>query len=416
MEITTVVETSVTELFNKLGFEGDAERQSHLNHFFNLGLPDKKNEEYKFTPFGKVGEAVLSNLSINDSELTKEQTSSLFYAEEGHHLVYVNGSYRSDLSLIATDESSTINDSSSLSDLNKVADSKDVFTSLNTAFTSRYASVTVAKNKEAKTIFVYHIINAEEPNLVNPRLLIAAEQGAKAEVVEKVMVDGEANTLINMVTEIDVAANASVNYSKIQYHDKNAVIHDGMKINQHRDSRFYANTFTFSGKQIRNNLDIKLLDENCETHMHGLYLTDGTTHVDNHTSVDHTVPNCFSNEVYKGILDGRSTAVFNGKIYVRPNAQQTNAFQANNNISLSDLATIHTKPQLEIWADDVKCSHGCTIGQLDEEALFYLRARGLDPRSAKSMMLVAFAEDTFEYVTLDCVKEELHRIIQSRLG
>ena len=158
------------------------------------------------------------------------------------------------------------------------------------------------------------------------------------------------------------------------------------------------------------------MDENCETHMHGLYLLDGTTHVDNHTTVDHKVPNCYSNEVYKGIADGKSIAVFNGKIFVRPNAQQTNAFQANNNILLSDLATIHTKPQLEIWADDVKCSHGCTIGQLDTEALFYLQARGIDRQSARSLLLIAFAEDTLEYVPFDFLKDEIDQLIQSRLG
>jgi Fe-S cluster assembly protein SufD len=138
--------------------------------------------------------------------------------------------------------------------------------------------------------------------------------------------------------------------------------------------------------------------------------------VDNLTSVDHKIPNCFSNEVYKGILDGKSHAVFNGKIFVRPNAQQTNAFQSNKNVSLSDDTTINTKPQLEIWADDVKCSHGCTIGQLDKEALFYLRARGLDEKAAKSLILIAFAEDTFEHIPFDFVKEELHHLITSRLS
>ena len=416
MEETTTVANSIQDHFQQLGLEKDAERKKHLSYFLEQGLPGKRNEEYKFTPFDKIGEATLSQLAINEGELTKDQIATLFFKEDGHHLVYVNGVYQEDLSLIAEDQSCAIDSSDSLTLLNKVANAQDAFTSLNTAFASTYANLTIAKNKEAKTVFIYHIVNAEESNMINPRLIIRAEQGSKAEFVEKVIVDGEASSFINMVVEIDVEANASVNYTKLQQHDRNVLIHDGLKVNQHRDSRFYANTFTFSGKQIRNNLDIKLLDENCETHMHGLYLTDGTTHVDNHTSVDHTVPNCFSNEVYKGILDGKSTAVFNGKIFVRPNAQQTNAFQANNNISLSDLATVHTKPQLEIWADDVKCSHGCTIGQLDEEALFYLKARGLDERSAKSMLLVAFAEDTFEYVTLDCVKEELHTIIQSRLG
>ncbi|MDH5610626.1 MAG: SufD family Fe-S cluster assembly protein, partial [Cyclobacteriaceae bacterium] len=167
---------------------------------------------------------------------------------------------------------------------------------------------------------------------------------------------------------------------------------------------------------IRNNLDVRLNGENCETHMHGLYLINGKCHVDNHTSADHMKPNSYSNELYKGIVDENARAVFNGKIFVRPQAQQTNAFQSNKNISLSDQAMVHTKPQLEIWADDVKCSHGCTIGQLDQEAIFYLRARGLDKQSAKALMLVAFAEESFAYVPFDFLKEELHAIILNRLG
>ena len=149
--------------------------------------------------------------------------------------------------------------------------------------------------------------------------------------------------------------------------------------------------------------------------MYGLYLLDGKSHVDNHTVVDHKFPNCDSNELYKGIVDGSSTGVFNGKIFVRQPAQKTNAFQANNNVSLSDSATIHTKPQLEIWADDVKCSHGCTIGELDEEALFYLKSRGIRPQVAKAMLLNAFAEESLAHVQLDLINEEIVNLIHQRL-
>jgi len=157
------------------------------------------------------------------------------------------------------------------------------------------------------------------------------------------------------------------------------------------------------------------LGENCESHMHGLYLITGHTHVDNHTAVNHTQPHSYSNELYKGIVDENARAVFNGKIFVRPEAQKTNAFQSNQNINLSDEASIYTKPQLEIWADDVKCSHGCTVGQLDEEALFYLRSRGIGKDQAKALILIAFSEQSLEYIPFEFVKKEIDTLIRKRL-
>ncbi|MEP4136102.1 MAG: SufD family Fe-S cluster assembly protein, partial [Cyclobacteriaceae bacterium] len=156
--------------------------------------------------------------------------------------------------------------------------------------------------------------------------------------------------------------------------------------------------------------------ENCEGHMNGLYLISGSTHVDNNTTVDHKQPNSFSNELYKGVIDEKARGVFNGKIYVRPDAQKTNAFQSNNNIIMADTATVNSKPQLEIWADDVKCSHGCTTGQLDEDAIFYLRARGISKTRAKALMLNAFAVETLEEIKQDLVKEEIENIILNKLG
>ena len=166
---------------------------------------------------------------------------------------------------------------------------------------------------------------------------------------------------------------------------------------------------------VRNNLNIVLDAEGCETHLYGLYLVKGTDHIDNHTVVDHKKPNSYSNEMYKGIMDEKSTGVFNGKIYVRPDAQKTNAYQSNNNILLSDEASINTKPQLEIWADDVKCSHGATTGQLDEEQLFYLRARGLDKTTARAMLLYAFAMDVIENIRIPALREYMEKIIADRL-
>src|SRR6185312_14529012 len=169
------------------------------------------------------------------------------------------------------------------------------------------------------------------------------------------------------------------------------------------------------GGLIRNNINIVMEAEGNEAHLYGLYLLNGNTHVDNHTLVDNTKPNCFSNEFYKGILDDNSSGVFSGKIFVRPDAQKTNAYQSNKNILLSDDATINTKPQLEIFADDVKCSHGCTVGQLDENALFYLRARGIPKSEAQELLLQAFATDILEHITPKAIHHYVEQLISQRL-
>jgi Fe-S cluster assembly protein SufD len=214
-----------------------------------------------------------------------------------------------------------------------------------------------------------------------------------------------------------VDENAGLNFYSIQNDSGNRHQYGYTHIHQANASR--ANTFTFmlDGKLIRNTLQLSLDGEGIESHMIGLYLITGDTLADNHTVVDHRKPNSYSNEIYKGIMDGDSKGIFNGKIYVRPQAQKTNAFQANRNILLSDKATVNTKPQLEIWADDVKCSHGCTTGQLDEEALFYIRTRGIPKETARAMMLYAFALEVLNNVKhpelkaylIDLVSERLHK-------
>ncbi|HEY5690038.1 MAG TPA: SufD family Fe-S cluster assembly protein, partial [Cyclobacteriaceae bacterium] len=180
-------------------------------------------------------------------------------------------------------------------------------------------------------------------------------------------------------------------------------------------SRVDTFSFTLGGKLIRNNLNIMIDGEGCESHFYGLYLTDGDTLVDNHTVVDHKKPNSFSNELYKGLMDGKSKGVFNGKIFVRPQAQKTNAFQSNRNILLSETSSVNAKPQLEIWADDVKCSHGCTTGQLDTEALFYLQSRGIPKATAKAMLLYAFAGEVIEAIKDEKLRTYIDSIVSERL-
>ncbi len=391
-------------------------RRAAFDAFDIKGFPTKKDEEYKYTPVSNFLKRSIDRLGLpsEDIEIDRE---SIFYKEEGHHLIFINGNYNEHLSEIVTDDAIEFRKSIDLNELNKIAGiDADPFVALNTSLLSSALIVDVKKNRKALPVFIYQLINNTDQLLLNSRILINGEVSSESVFVEKTITLGKENCLINKITEVDVRENASVNYTILQDNESHLLEINGLKSRQFKDSRFYANTYSFKGGMIRNNLNLQQDEEHCETHMHGLYLLNGNSHVDNHTSIDHRKPNSYSNELYKGILDENSHGVFNGKIYVRQNAQQTNAFQSNNNINLSDTATVNTKPQLEIWADDVKCSHGCTVGQLDEEALFYLRTRGLSRRSAIAMMLTAFAEESFEYLPFDFIKEELHRKINNRLG
>ena len=188
------------------------------------------------------------------------------------------------------------------------------------------------------------------------------------------------------------------------------------QVYQEGDSKFNVNTITMGGELVRNNLNIIIDAMNCETNLNGLYLTEGKQHVDNHTLVDHRKPHCQSNELYKGVMKGQSTGVFNGKVFVRQDAQKTNAFQSNKNILLSDDSSIRSKPELEIYADDVKCSHGSTTGQLDEEGIFYLRSRGISEANAINLLMNAFASDVVNKITSKAFKEKIDALLEERLN
>ena len=220
--------------------------------------------------------------------------------------------------------------------------------------------------------------------------------------------------LTNSITTIHVSANAQFELDQLQFESPAATHYNRTDVTQHRDSKFSINTFSLDGKLIRNDLNIISEGENTETHMRGLYMVNGQQHVDNHTLMDHRVPNCYSNELYKGVMDGKATGVFNGKVFVRRDAQKINAFQSNANVLLSDDARINSKPELEIYADDVKCSHGSTTGQMDEEALFYLRARGIGEESAKKLLIRAYAGEVLDAISDESFRLYLEELIDSR--
>lgn len=379
------------------GFNSDSEaQQDALKMLLETGLPNKKSEAYKYTPISKLLEKK-AELSLDQPATFNENDR---YKTKGSHLVIKNGRFS------ATD--STVEEGLQITPSEITEGKHDPLSLLNTVLSEEEIHISATGN--VSPIFIYQVNSI---GFCNPRIKVVSEKNQELTVVEKSI--NSSGTFVNSYIEFDVAANSHINFSKVQAYSHDVTAHETIYARQSKDSRFFANTFSFSGDIIRNNVTINLEDENCEGHMYGLYLLSGKTHVDNNTSVDHIKPNSYSNEVYKGILDEKSTGVFNGKIYVRPDAQKTNAFQSNNNILLSDDATINTKPQLEIWADDVKCSHGCTTGQMDEDAIFYLRARGIDEKTARGMILNAFAARAMEKVPVVEVKEELALLIQKNL-
>ena len=234
-------------------------------------------------------------------------------------------------------------------------------------------------------------------------------------VVETSVTLGNAESFTSQVMEIVVERDADVEYYKIQNDSTQTSQVSTTLFRQVGKSMIHAVTVSLNGGLVRNNLNIALEAEHGEAHLYGLYFLNGSSHIDNHTVVDHVKPNCQSNQLYKGIIDDKATAVFNGKIFVQQQAQKTNAYQSNKNILLSESASVNAKPQLEIFADDVKCSHGCTIGRLDEEGMFYMRSRGVPEKMARNLLVHAFAMDILDHIKLAPVRQYIDQLIEERL-
>lgn len=295
---------------------------------------------------------------------------------------------------------------------------QEIFSANNTAFANDGVFIHIPKGKiEDENIQVYIISDSTSGETFGlTRNLIIAEDGSIGKIVTVPVTVGENSSFQNIVTEIHVGNNTNFEFNILQNDSVKASQVNTTQVCQQASSVFTANTISLKGQIIRNNMNLILDGEHIEGNMNALYLLDGKTHVDNHTIADHKFPNCNSNELYKGIVDDYSRGVFNGKIFVREDAQNTNAFQANNNVILSDSAVVNTKPQLEIWADDVSCSHGATIGQLDQEALFFLRSRGIGAQKAKALLTQAFANEVTEKISIEALREHLLQLIDYRLS
>ena len=295
----------------------------------------------------------------------------------------------------------------------------DAFTALNTAFAADgifgYFPAGSTMTKPLQLVNVVTQPDSYLPPVVQPRNLYIVEKNATVKIVICDHTLTNDKSLTNTVSEVFVGENAHVEIYRIQNQHNNAARISNFNIYQKKNSHVTINTLTLHGGFIRNNLNVILSEENCETNVYGLFLVDRTQLVDNNTFIDHQKPNCQSNEFYKGILDEQSKGVFRGKIMVRKDAQKTNSYQRNNNLLLSDEATMNTMPQLEIYADDVKCSHGATVGYLDQEQMFYILSRGINPKDARLLLMQAFASEIISKIDIPPIRDRISSLVYKRL-
>lgn len=394
-------------------------REKSFEILNETAFPTTKTEAWKYTRTTRISNGTF--------QLVKPEINSvsdyLIEGLQGNVLVFVNGFYQAELSIIKDTKGLLVSPLTKTSQewINAHSNQQvqlegEVFNALNTAFTTDGVSIEIAKNAIIEEPIQLIYVTTGTAVLSSVRNILVANENSDATILMGYYGEQADSNFTNVVTEIKVKQNASLSIHKIQ-HENNTNFHINTEtVSQDRDSRFNLSTSTFSGAIVRNNVYVHVDGENAETNLYGLYLTDEKQLVDNHTVIDHKVPNCNSNELYKGVLDGQSTGVFNGKVFVREQAQKINAFQSNGNVLLSDNASMNSKPELEIYADDVKCSHGSTTGQIDEEAIFYLRARGISEKSAKSLMINGFVGEVVEQISNEIIREHITKLMAKKLG
>jgi len=404
-------------------------RSEALKNFEAKGFPTRKSEAWKYTSLERLQKVDFSLFPKQDNALEYRDVKKFFLHEvDTYKIVFIDGVYSSYLSETTHDGVDICLMSSALTKpmykpiidvyFNKVASREDSLVSLNTAFAKEGAFIYVPKNKAPrKPIEILHFsTGSETAQMLQPRNLIVAEENAEIQVIERHQSVTDNEVLTNSVTEIFAGKDSIIDYYKVQNDRESASLIDNTYIDQKGKSHVSVHTFSFGGKLTRNNLNFYQDGEHIDSTLKGVTLLGEKQHVDHHTLVHHQQPNCESHQDYKGIFGQRSTGVFNGKIIVDKIAQKTNAFQQNNNLLISDKASVNTKPQLEIFADDVRCSHGCTIGQLDRDALFYLRARGIPEKEASALMMYAFANNVLESVRIKELKNRINKLIAKKLG
>jgi Fe-S cluster assembly protein SufD len=397
-------------------------RLSAITRFETLGFPTTRNEDWHFTSVAPIVEAALTPLTSPAGSVSAGDLAPFLFGAGWHQLVFVNGRYDVGLSSVAGlpegvrvlplaqayDEMPILVEQH----LGRIASfDAHSFTALNTAFLADGAVIHVTADVDVG--LPIHLVFVSDASAVRhvtqPRNLIVLDRFAKATVLETYCTTarGAGTYFTNAVTEASIGDGATLTHLKLQRESAQAYHVGTFDARQARDSHLVQFSFATGAALSRTNIYTELRGEGCGATLNGLYLGDAEQTIDHQTRIEHVEPNCYSRELYKGILDGSSHGVFNGKVFVHPEAQKTDGKQTNNTLLLSERAQIDTKPQLEIFADDVKCTHGATVGRLDETSLFYMKSRGIDARTARELLTYAFAADVLETIELAEVREGL---------
>lgn len=404
-------------------------RTAAIKNFENKGFPTKKDESWKYTSLNAILKNDFTVFPKEENAVEFNHVKKYFLHEvDTYKVVFIDGVFSSHLSSTTHDGIDVCLMSSALNKpkykmvidtyFNQIASKDESLTSLNTAFANEGAYIHIPKSKVAdKPIeIMYFSTGNEAALLVQPRNLVIVGENSHVQIIERHQSLTENPVLTNSVTEIFAQKRAIVDYYKIQNDTLEANLIDNTYVSQKQESHVSVHTFSFGGNLTRNNLNFYHFGERLTSTLNGITIIGEKQHVDHYTLVKHSAPNCESFQDYKGIYADRSTGVFNGKVYVEKDAQKTNAFQKSNNILLSDKATINAKPQLEIFADDVKCSHGCTVGQLDETAMFYMQQRGIPKKEAKALLMYAFSNAVIQNIKIPELKQRITTIIATKLG
>lgn len=406
------------------------ELRSHaIKNFENKGFPTKKEEAWKYTSLNAILKNDFSVFPKKENAIEFKDVKKYFLHEiDTYKVVFIDGIFSSFLSSTTHDGLDVCLMSSALTKpkykmvvdtyFNQIASKEESLTSLNTAFSLEGAYINIPKSKvvEKPIEIIYFSTGNEAALMVQPRNLIIVGENAHVQIVERHQSLNSNPVLTNSVTEIFAQKRAIVDYYKVQNDVQTANLIDNTYIAQKQESRVAVHTFSFGGNITRNNLNFYHQGERIDSTLKGITIIGDKQHVDHYTLVHHAQPNCESHQNYKTILNDNATGVFNGKIFVEKEAQKTDAFQQNNNILIGDKATINAKPQLEIFADDVKCSHGCTIGQLDESAMFYMQQRGIPKKEAKALLMYAFTSEVTNSIKIPELKAKIAKLIANKLG
>lgn len=400
-------------------------RQNAFDKCRAWGIPSLKNEEWKYTP---VKNYLPETLRMPEWPGDHENiTAPSEIIPSAIALYFFNGRFNAQQSGTAQNEGIQIGSIRQFYDqqpelfvkyFNKLSErSSDYFAALNTAFATDGLFIRISRKVSNNTpVFVHHIYDSKSAGIFNQnRNLIIVEEGANLNLIESFACICDAG-IYNHTTEIFVGANAEVNYVLLQTENNNAISVNQIDATVERDGRYHGTAINFSGTLARNNLSAYLEGKNGEATINGLYLTNGKMHTDNHVLIDHRVPDCRSHQTFKGVLSDASSGVFNGKIFVQKDAQKTNAYQSSKAVLMSAEASINSKPQLEIYADDVKCSHGAAIGNISKNELFYLLARGIDPKTAQNILSYAFANEVVQAISIPELRTYLNGLLLKKLN